>query len=74
MRGVTDSVKPSDVGLGDEQQQERGFGFFGGNGQGGRHSSMVARWAPPISYLHLYECEHFSVSTGFSLQWIRGEV
>jgi hypothetical protein len=59
---ITDNVKALDVGLEEEDQPERGFGFFGSNGETGRHSSMVPRWSPPISYLHLYECEQFSVS------------
>jgi hypothetical protein len=59
---IAENVKALDVGLEEEEQQERGFGFFGSNGETGRHSSMVPRWSPPISYLHLYECEQFSVS------------
>ncbi|KAL3687918.1 hypothetical protein R1sor_014227 [Riccia sorocarpa] len=63
VRSILDSIKPADVGLDedDARQQERGFGYFGTNGRRGRHSPMVARWAPPISYLHLYECEDFSM-------------
>lgn len=62
VRMVLNSVKSSDVGLDEEsaEQQERGFGLFGVNGRRGRHS-LLARWAPPISYLHLYECEAFSM-------------
>jgi hypothetical protein len=62
VRLALENVKALDVGLEEEEQQERGFGFFGSNGETGRHSSMVPRWSPPISYLHLYECEQFSVS------------
>lgn len=64
VRSILDSIKPSDVGLDEDMfaQHERGFGFFGKmNGRRGRHSSMVSRWAPPISYLHIYECEDFSM-------------
>ncbi|KAJ7565842.1 hypothetical protein O6H91_02G077200 [Diphasiastrum complanatum] len=63
VRSVIDKVKCTDVGLreGTLEEHERGFGFFGANGQGGRHSTMVARWAPPISYLHLHEDEQFSM-------------
>eukprot|EP00249_Psilotum_nudum_P018867 c26993_g1_i2 orf=1085-1837(-) len=64
VRRILDRMKPSDVGL-DEQlfaQHDRGFGFFGMlNGRRGCHSSLVARWAPPISYLHIHECEKFSM-------------
>ncbi|BBN08781.1 plant cysteine oxidase [Marchantia polymorpha subsp. ruderalis] len=63
VRTILDSIQASDVGLDevDAMSQERGFGFFGTNGRRGRHTPMVARWAPPISYLHLYECEDFSM-------------
>ncbi|CAM6046865.1 unnamed protein product [Sphagnum compactum] len=61
VRLALENVKALDVGLEEEEQQERGFGFFGSNGETGRHSSMVPRWSPPISYLHLYECEQFSM-------------
>lgn len=64
VRSLLDSIKPSDVGLDEDvySQHDRGFGFFGTmNGRRGRHSSMVSRWAPPISYLHIYECEDFSM-------------
>lgn len=54
---VADTIRPSDVGLGDVEQQNRGFGD---DGQG-EWRSILPRWAPPISYLHLYECELFSV-------------
>ncbi|CAM6128636.1 unnamed protein product [Calypogeia fissa] len=61
VRTVLDGIKASDVGLEENSvEQERGFGMFGRNGVRGRHS-MSARWAPPISYLHLYECESFSM-------------
>lgn len=61
VRTVLDNIKASDVGLDESSvEQERGFGLFGKNGVRGRHS-ISARWAPPISYLHLYECEGFSM-------------
>ncbi|KAJ7547072.1 hypothetical protein O6H91_08G067500 [Diphasiastrum complanatum] len=62
VRSVIEKIKCTDVGLREDtlEQHEHGFGFFGANGQGGRHS-MVARWAPPISYLHIHEEERFSM-------------
>lgn len=65
VRSIIDVITPSDLGLNEEifaQHDDRGFGFFGVSNSGrGQHSSMVARWALPISYLHIYECEHFSM-------------
>ncbi|MCO5599509.1 hypothetical protein L7F22_053614 [Adiantum nelumboides] len=61
---MADNIKPIDVGLDESMppHNDRGFGFFGMfNGQKGRHSSMVSRWAPPISYKHIYECQEFSM-------------
>jgi hypothetical protein len=57
VRTILDTIRPSDVGLGDVEQQNRGFGD---DGQG-EWRSILPRWAPPISYLHLYECELFSM-------------
>lgn len=58
VRTILDSIKPSDVGL-DENvvtPQTRNAGFFGRiNGRKGKFSH------PVISYLHLYECEEFSM-------------
>ncbi|XP_002974522.2 plant cysteine oxidase 3 [Selaginella moellendorffii] len=58
---ILDGITCPDVGLSEESvnQLNRGLGFFGG--QRGRHSSMAARWAPPISYLHLHESSTFSM-------------
>jgi hypothetical protein len=61
---VADTIRPSDVGLGDVEQQNRGFGD---DGQG-EWRSILPRWAPPISYLHLYECELFSVRTSATIR------
>eukprot|EP00897_Mesotaenium_endlicherianum_P002301 jgi/Mesen1/2099/ME000151S01359 len=60
VRQILDKVKPSDVGL-VATQEERGFGYFGMNGRKGRHSAIVPKWAPPITYLHLHECDKFSM-------------
>lgn len=64
VRSIIDTITPSDLGLDKVtfSQQDRGFGFFGLlNGRKGRHTSMLARWAPPISYLHIHDCEYFSM-------------
>eukprot|EP00250_Pteridium_aquilinum_P009073 c18425_g1_i1 orf=289-1059(+) len=57
VRSLLDSIKPSDVGL-DENiptQHNRSAGFFG------RLNGRKAKASAPISYLHLYECEDFSM-------------
>lgn len=61
VRRLLDGIKPMDVGLDETMptENDRGFGFFGM--MNGRHSSIVSRWAPPVSYLHIYECEDFSM-------------
>ncbi|KAJ7555518.1 hypothetical protein O6H91_05G042700 [Diphasiastrum complanatum] len=63
VRGVIEKISCRDLGLTEIalQQHARGFGFFGANGHGGQHSTMLARWTPPISYLHIYESDNFSM-------------
>ncbi|KAG8046420.1 hypothetical protein GUJ93_ZPchr0008g13834 [Zizania palustris] len=58
---LMDTITPADVGLRDGNPEEdgRGFGFFGSNLM--RDSERVARWAQPITYLHVYECDAFSI-------------
>ena len=61
-----DGIKPIDVGLDESlaSQNDRGLGFFGRMGErSGRHLSMVSRWSPPITYLHIFENKDFSVSS-----------
>lgn len=57
VRSLLDSIKPFDVGL-DENvpaHQTRNAGFFG------RINGRKGKVSPPISYLHLYESEDFSM-------------
>jgi len=58
VRAVLDSIKPQDLGL--TEQLNRGDRGFGDDGQGSWRPIM-SRYAPPISYLHLYECDLFSM-------------
>ena len=58
---VADPIKPQDLGLTVADQQNRVDRGFGDDGQG-NWRPILPRYAPPISYLHLYECELFSVS------------
>jgi hypothetical protein len=55
VRDILDTIKPSDVGL-EEEALVRGWSgpAFGINGR--RH-----RYMPPITYLHIHECERFSI-------------
>jgi len=62
LRSLLDTFRPTDVGLNEDTlEQDRGYGFFGQNMQRIRHSAMVARWSQPVTYLHIYECDSFTV-------------
>ncbi|XVE56724.1 hypothetical protein DITRI_Ditri04bG0034000 [Diplodiscus trichospermus] len=51
---LLDTFGPADVGLKEESQDDdRGHGFFGLN--------RVARWAQPITYLDIHECDSFTM-------------
>jgi hypothetical protein len=61
---VADTIRPQDLGLTVQfDQQSRGDRGFGDDGQA-NWRSILPIYAPPISYLHLYECDLFSVSVG----------
>eukprot|EP00252_Welwitschia_mirabilis_P024513 TRINITY_DN7304_c0_g1_i1.p1 TRINITY_DN7304_c0_g1~~TRINITY_DN7304_c0_g1_i1.p1 ORF type:complete len:256 (-),score=43.24 TRINITY_DN7304_c0_g1_i1:326-1093(-) len=62
LRSVLDTFSPADVGLSEDiSEQDRGYGFFGQNLQRNRLSNIVARWSQPVTYLHIYECDRFSI-------------
>lgn len=53
-----DTIQPADVGLKEQAaDDDRGFGSFGFN-----QLSRVARWAKPITYVDIHECDRFTVS------------
>ncbi|KAM4100910.1 hypothetical protein ACB094_05G103800 [Castanea mollissima] len=61
VRGILDNLKPSNVGLDQEAQlaRQRKVSMNVTNGKKGRSSSH--QYPPPITYLHLHECNKFSI-------------
>ncbi|XP_068665633.1 plant cysteine oxidase 4-like [Aristolochia californica] len=61
IRAMLDKIRPSDVGLEQEAQLVRGWkgSAQGINGKKGGNGST--QYLPPIKYLHLHECESFSI-------------
>lgn len=59
---MSDELKPSHVGLEKEAQLARGWkgSLNGANGKNTRNGSFP--YPPPIKYIHLHECDKFSVS------------
>ncbi|OAY50198.1 plant cysteine oxidase 3 [Manihot esculenta] len=54
---LLDTVQPADVGLKEENpDDDRGHGFFGLN-----RLSRAVRWAQPITYIDIYECDSFTM-------------
>ncbi|MQM17302.1 hypothetical protein Taro_050272 [Colocasia esculenta] len=69
METVADTIGPEDVGLsGTNLDDERGHGFFG---RENLYSSRTARWALPITYLHIYECESFTIGPNLKLNKVK---
>lgn len=61
VRGILDNLKPSNVGLDQEAQLARQWKVSMNvtNGKKGRRGSH--QYPPPITYLHLHECNKFSI-------------
>ncbi|KAG5035279.1 hypothetical protein JHK87_010189 [Glycine soja] len=58
LSSILDTIQPADVGLKEEiADDDRGHGFFGANAL-----SRLARWAQPITYVDIHECDSFTVS------------
>ncbi|KAJ7978809.1 Plant cysteine oxidase [Quillaja saponaria] len=54
---LLDTVRPVDVGLVEETaDDDRGHGFFGTS-----QINRVTRWAQPITYVDIYECDSFTI-------------
>jgi len=61
MAPIADTVSPTDVGLKEENaDDDRGYGLSTIN-----PFNRVARWAQPITYLDIHECESFTVLPSF---------
>ncbi|XP_011626252.1 plant cysteine oxidase 4 isoform X2 [Amborella trichopoda] len=61
VHAILDDMNPSDMGLQQEAQLARAwkpssYGVNGKKGRNGRH-----HYPPPITYLHLHECDSFSI-------------
>ncbi|XP_029121076.1 plant cysteine oxidase 4 isoform X3 [Elaeis guineensis] len=61
VRSILDEIRPSDVGLEQEAQPVRAWrgSAHGLNGRKGRNGSN--QYLPSIQYLHIHECESFSI-------------
>ncbi|XBI96204.1 hypothetical protein VPH35_032519 [Triticum aestivum] len=58
---LMDTISPADVGLRDDSLGDGGggHGFFDSTFVKG--AARASRWAQPITYLHVYECDAFSI-------------
>ena len=68
-----DSVSPGDVGLEEEaQDDDRGYGVSGVS-----RVNRVGRWAQPITFLDIHECDTFTVSVFWDFdtgEWYNQEI
>lgn len=53
---VADTITSTDVGLKENEEDDRGHGLFGFN-----VFSRANRWAQPITYIDVHECDGFTV-------------
>ncbi|KAK8965528.1 hypothetical protein KSP40_PGU003380 [Platanthera guangdongensis] len=57
---LMDKISPEDLGLKENVlDDESGYGFFESNPF--KSSTRAARWAQPITYLHICECDSFTI-------------
>lgn len=57
LSSLLDTIGPIDVGLkGENQEDDRGHGLFGLN-----VLTRVDRWAQPITYIDVHECDYFTM-------------
>lgn len=53
---MVDTITSTDVGLKENEEDDRGHGLFGFN-----VFSRANRWAQPITYIDVHECDGFTV-------------
>lgn len=53
---MADTITSTDVGLKENEEDDRGHGLFGFN-----VLSRANRWAQPITYMDVHECDGFTV-------------
>ncbi|PIA63385.1 hypothetical protein AQUCO_00201018v1 [Aquilegia coerulea] len=57
LSSLLDTIGPGDVGLKEDNvEDDRGHGFFGFS-----QFNRVARWAQPITFVDIYECDSFTM-------------
>ncbi|XP_011623281.1 plant cysteine oxidase 3 [Amborella trichopoda] len=61
LSALMDAFEPEDVGLREDSSEDRGHGCFGQNRLMNNLSTRLARWAQPITYLHIHECNNFTI-------------
>lgn len=53
---MADTITSTDVGLKEDEEDDRGHGLFGFN-----VFSRANRWAQPITYIDVHECDGYTV-------------